>query len=37
MELLQSAADVDRVICNSKTDCPSIADMCVANKCIDKR
>lgn len=37
IEMLQDAEDVDRVICNTKADCPSLADMCVANKCIDKR
>lgn len=37
IEMLISRADAGRVVCNVKADCPSIADLCVANKCIDKR
>lgn len=37
VEILQQADDANREICNTKADCSSIAHLCVANKCIDKR
>lgn len=37
MALLNSPEDANRIVCNSQADCPSKTDLCVANKCVDKK